>query len=274
MCQDYHKFLEKDKRWDVTRWTWPSYYSVSYKTGSDTTIGEIIYTNFHLKHYTAQSWGTPICQIREDTIKRMVYRYCNDDAMEYLLYDFSLEENDSVALTNIFDGSEMLLFVDSITTTLINDRPRKTIVFDDEYGSIPYDPIWIEGIGSLWNPLISTFDRVADGGEYLNCVHISDSLIYHKTFDCNNTNTSVKSLERHNMKIHFYRDPYRFELEGFTTEDAVVQIFSINGLLINQYSLKNNTLLYLDNGPYKPGIFLYRFICEEGSFHGRFIMVE
>ena len=80
--------------------------------------------------------------IREDTIAQKVYFIDHDSTQESILFDYSLQVNDSIS-TQI-NGITRKAHVDSVVTTFLYGQPRKVIYFD----SIPS---FIEGIGSsLW----------------------------------------------------------------------------------------------------------------------------
>ena len=206
--------------------------TVSFIIGEDSVFNDRIYSYLRFKDYDQNDFFNAVFLLREDTINKKVYSVFPAENKEHLLYDFSLEEHDSI-WTRSLGYDSMLLVVDSLTTRLVNGQYRKTIVFREETIN---DPIWIEGIGSIHGPLYPTFSRTVDGGEYLNCVHLGDSLIYQITSDCNNSNTFVTQPVSPNNFIHFYPDQCRFVIEGIITANSLLQIFSINGNLIDQIS--------------------------------------
>ncbi len=80
--------------------------------------------------------------IREDTLTQKVYFIDHDSTQESILFDYSLQVNDSI-YTQI-NGTTRKAHVDSVVTSFLYGQTRKVIYFD----SIPS---FIEGIGSsLW----------------------------------------------------------------------------------------------------------------------------
>ncbi len=122
-----------------------------YYTIGDTLINGLHYTFLDKFHYLKNF------VIREDTSSRKVYLRLLADpppAKEYLLYDFSLQVNDTISVTN--PGSPYPKYpgnfiIDSIVLKpLVNKNHRYFYLHsEDTLTSYTKTTIWVEGVGSL-----------------------------------------------------------------------------------------------------------------------------
>ena len=92
----------------------------------------------------------------------------NDGSPELLLYDFNLEVNDVIDLTEVFFGNIVNRKVDSVKVELLAGKMRKVIYFEPGYQGAPVE-YWIEGIGSSYGLLGRASDPGADYGSDLLC---------------------------------------------------------------------------------------------------------
>lgn len=149
-AQTYIPMLKYNSEWHVTNC------NMGCSTDKYYTIGDTIIDGLHYKfldqfHYLKNFF------IREDTITQKVYLRLRADmppAKDYLLYDFSLQVNDTVSITNPgspypkYPGSFVL---DSIVSKpLINYNHRFFYLHAlDTVTAQTKTTIWVEGIGSL-----------------------------------------------------------------------------------------------------------------------------
>ncbi len=113
---------------------------------------------------------------REDTATRRIYYRAAPNYPEKLIYDFSIQEGDSIYISE----SRLWLYVDSIRTKTFFEKERKVYYLTNKEWEA--QPIWIEGIGSLAGFAFSTYPPQLEwwGGidSYLTCCYNNDSLIY------------------------------------------------------------------------------------------------
>jgi hypothetical protein len=120
------------------------------------TIGDTVINTFHYKFLDLFHYNKNFV-IREDTSSRKIYMRLLADpapAKDYLLYDFSLQVNDTTSITNPgspypkYAGS---FIVDSIILKpLVNKNHRYFYLHSlDTIASTTKTTIWVEGIGSL-----------------------------------------------------------------------------------------------------------------------------
>ncbi len=100
--------------------------------------------------------------LREDTSTGKVHFYDHHENEEGLLYDFGIEEGESVTINNCFtDLGPATMQCTQIDSTFIDSEYKKVFHF----GNIT----WIEGIGSLYGLLYSEISCYPGGGNELLC---------------------------------------------------------------------------------------------------------
>lgn len=181
-AQEYHPTLGDTNVWKIVS-TFESTLTETYSTKKDTVLDGRNYKEFGLVDFL-NVYG----YIREDSVARKIYirpLETHNDTNEYVMYDFSLAENDSIELFSINDWlleSMGFYTVDSIKLTNIDGTQRKKFFLSGKphvYYGVRENPVWIEGIGSLGNflyPGISVDEM--NLGE-LSCFFKDNKLIYH-----------------------------------------------------------------------------------------------
>ncbi len=92
----------------------------------------------------------------------------NDFSAELLLYDFNLEPNDFIDLTEVFLGNTVTRTVDSVKMEMLAGKMRKVIYFEPGYPNAPVE-YWMEGIGSNFGLLGRASEPGPDHGSNLLC---------------------------------------------------------------------------------------------------------
>ncbi len=149
-AQAYITMLNSYSEWHVTN-CYSGCATDKYYTIGDTVINTFHYKFLDLFHYNKNF------VIREDTSSRKIYMRLLADptpAKDYLLYDFSLQVNDTTSIINPgspypkYAGS---FIVDSIILKpLVNKNHRYFYLHSlDTIASTTKTTIWVEGIGSL-----------------------------------------------------------------------------------------------------------------------------
>ena len=181
--QAYIPMLKYHGEWHVTNFN-SGCATDKYYTIGDTLINGLHYTFLDQFHYLKNF------VVREDTASRKVYLRLLADpppAKDYLLYDFSLQVNDSISITN--PGSPYPKYpgnfiVDSIVLKpLVNKNHRYFYLHsEDTLTSNTKTTIWVEGIGSLC--LINTPGAMPqiNGAGQLNCF-FSNNINEYSKFD-------------------------------------------------------------------------------------------
>lgn len=148
---NYEPLIDTTKQWNILQheyWFCKSdnlkyINTIGQRFRGDTVINETHYTFLETckNDPTFTNWQKSNYYFREDTINGKVYLFA--DNSEQLLYDFSLEVGDSLAMNDFY------LHVDSVKTELIAGKNRKVIYFEDLCEPL----VMIEGIGTFYDLL-------------------------------------------------------------------------------------------------------------------------
>ena len=197
--QDYFKLLRPNVFWDVQYMARDQFCYISsilkfYLNGEDTIINDKVYQEMVFQEYRSTGdicfpydrYLDPIkhhwSYLREDTLLKRIFIYVCD---ERLLYDFSLQVNDSLKMyANLWNAcpkeDSISINVDEISQfTLLDGRIVKRLDNTSYYLSI--NPFTIlEGIGNLYDPF--NFIQYAtynfEWGSELECVTDNGIVIY------------------------------------------------------------------------------------------------
>ncbi len=160
----YHPFLNNSS-WIVNDWVSccmpPEVHTI--QEGTATVIGDYTYTMFNDPFPTQDSGAViPTVYLREDGAAKKVYKRV--DGVDTLLYDFSLENGDTVSQY----GFTFTATVDQIA---VNDGVRKRITLRsvELYHGEQLKQIWIEGVGTTAHPFYperNMYAVASSGGGY------------------------------------------------------------------------------------------------------------
>ena len=198
-----------------------------YYTDGDTLYNNLSYKILNGYHYVSKNFW-----IREDAYQRKIYMSFinNFQRKEVLLYDFSLEENDTIEVFNPispFDPSPGLFIVDSIKyeTSVSNDVLKK-LYLSSLSNTVVESPVWIEGIGSL--SIINSPGGTPDvnGVGKLSCFFRKNQLSYFQS-------DSISSCS--NITGNIYN-------ETNNSNDKIIKVLDILG---RETNLLNNKILYI-----------------------------
>ncbi|MCF8232239.1 MAG: T9SS type A sorting domain-containing protein [Bacteroidales bacterium] len=131
---------------------------------------------------TWYGWG----YLREDTMNQQVYYYTPDDG-ECLLYDFKLNEGDTVTINNPYMNVwDYTMVCDSIDFITVNGGMKKRLFMKGvarEY----YSDVWIQGVGSTHGLLCSGMTPPGGHNELLCCSQNGELLYendrYHSCYE-------------------------------------------------------------------------------------------
>lgn len=128
-----------------------SVYDQKYFVDGDSIVNAYEYKKYYFSNDSIVTTGSFFALLREDTLTRKVYAISSGSTQENLLYDFSLEVNDTAIVYPLsfpIHSGPVSILVESIDSILIagNYHSRMKIIgVDFPYGMEEY---WIEGIGS------------------------------------------------------------------------------------------------------------------------------
>jgi hypothetical protein len=237
--------------------------------GSDTVIGSFTYKRI-LKHnypVNADPW-IRADGVREDTITKKVYY--SGQYGDQLLYDFSLNANDTFRTVICFPYEDIVSYVDSIT--LLDGQVRKRITFQSTEQ-------WIEGIGSTQGPftigmLVCSVDIDADlVCYYENGLHLFQNPGY---TSCYFSNVSIDDRNVPQGGTVFPNPVTDLSTLQFSNEliNECIEIYAPDGKIIRTVKNYSGTHLKIPAHEFTPGIYVAR-VSEKGSFYNfRFVVIR
>lgn len=279
-------YFEEDINWQ------PHIYERFTVNGEDTIINAISYKKIYmfLDTFFDKSTAIYIGALREDEQKRIWLKIDSPlhpfkpitsiNGEEILLYDFSVQEGDTITSEYInFDAFENIV-VWKIDTIQIGNTYRKKIKIRNE--SIPVDEWpseypypseiieWIEGIGSP-NGLFFTspfnIPTASIATNYLIGFKYQDEILYFNDHYPCFYPTNIKKVNNSNMHlIPISGTGFMFDFED-KDNISVVQIYNMTGVL--QTTLQKEFIL--NTNTYAPGIYIYKTMDRFGNrYIGKF----
>lgn len=108
---------------------------------------------------------------------RKVYALREDCEKEYVLYDFSVNAGEKLSKDFPIEDT----FVHSIDTVTANGQQFRRFELEPFGG---YEPIWVEGVGHIGGPFVSTMSVLNDGRSYklLSCYEDGKCIFTQKDF--------------------------------------------------------------------------------------------
>jgi hypothetical protein len=246
--QEYHKLINESFYWDIPVADMayicqgygeniPRRYSIS----GDTLINDTLYSKIYYSTFI-NTWEPPApncppflvdtnkylypnVYLREDTIEKKVWRrseYSGDE----LLYDFSLQQGDSVRLPYFDNG--IYVHIDTVYTITTNDGiSRKKFEFSSSYPA----GFYIEGIGGVAGLFQEPyFQYLFEGGPWLQCVKDTDNNSIWSKYEGLGCYNFIMDVARpnHYKEIKIYPNPF---------SDYIRVETSIKGLSVKIYDL-------------------------------------
>lgn len=268
-AQQYIPMLNSHAEWHVTNCN-SGCATDKYYTNGDTLINNVQYTFLDKYHYNKNF------VLREDIAGKKIYLRLLADmppVKDYLLYDFSLNVNDTISITNPgspypkYPGSFVL---DSIVPKMLVNNIHRFFYLHalDSTTANTTRTIWVEGIGSLC--LINTPGAMPNlngvgalscffsnhQNEYSNLDSISDCTPIYPTSIKENSETAFyisQNFDSNSIKI-FTKSQLNYNIIIYNIEGK--QCFDKNNLYGNQE-------LYLND--FKQGVYFLRI--DIGNFY-------
>ncbi|MDR1371365.1 MAG: T9SS type A sorting domain-containing protein [Dysgonamonadaceae bacterium] len=268
-------------------------YKLSYriKTGNDTVVnGKKYKIMLYSMDRESLNWEDHIDYILHDNervpIGGVLMReeggkvYSNDGRIYYneeetLLYDFNLQEGDSISsylFPYVPDRDDKIISrVDSIRYTHINNLPRKVFyisIYPENNPGFKVPEIWIEGIGSSLR-LNRTINNYYLWGSPITwnllCFYQNGKLLYHSPdfSDCYYHWVLGNPKVDSNLDFQVYPNPSsgKFTVQsGAENGNSQVQVFDMNGKQIRSYRLDDSGYLEVDLSNVSRGTYLVRLL--------------
>jgi hypothetical protein len=200
--------VDKNNKWNIVIHPTfiPVYHSYSLRLLDDTLVNNLLY---HKIYYSGDSlntnWTYQGEMLREDSSGRVYL--IRDSRPEIVLYDFSLEVNDTF---RVFDYCT--LQVESIDTIILNNGEKRKRIFLSRLNQPNWGIThWIKGIGSEFG-LITHFNFChTDYPEELLCYYRNDSLLFPKNPSTCFISTDVDNIRNESFVV--YPNPFHSSIE-------------------------------------------------------------
>lgn len=250
--QNFESIVSNSKKWNILFGIYtPGVYELftrSYTIREDTIINELVYSKIYINNTPNNEY------IREDENNKVYYK--NDYSEERLIYDFSLNIEDEIVLTNMF-GFEFSWTVVNVDTIWFAEKNRKRITLS--FCEDCLDDYWIEGIGSTLG-LIYSGNFMWDFSTDLLCFYQNEELLYSNS-DWNSCYITVSIPENKN-KLNVFPNPTNNFINIETTEQIEsLTIIDITGRLV---LLENNKVI--DLSMLNAGIYFLRVKTNNDYF--------
>ncbi len=263
-CQTYHSLIS-----NKSIWTNSECFSIGaiqvHEIKKVAIKGDtIIQGNNYKKTYSDTSfqfnWSNSqyICALRE--LNKKVYFIKSGDVNEYLLYDFSKNVGDTIAIypfslgySNNLNISK--LKIDSIDFVVINGITRKRFKFNAN-SNYHMNEYWYEGIGSSFG-VLTPFLAVTDNSYTLLCNSKNDSIVYHN----GNPANFLCSWPPPNYSCEY---PVVSSIKKNIKEDAGIKIYPnpANNLINLEVQFGENYDLIIENAL---GQLMFKLIAISGN---------
>ncbi len=246
---------------------------VRYKIGADTTINGTIYKQmngypFHLwspgcTSFYVDTISQPLSiYLREDTVSKQVYSFDTFSQLERLLFDFSLQQHDSIFLPG---PNNNYFYVDTLyTITTIDGISRKYFECFPRPNQGTTGGFYIEGLGGAMGPFERPYNLFEEGYWLLCISDIHQSPVYGFTWNCFNFVTGLSFHDETGKILNVFPIPAseRIFVEGFPLNSYVTIVTPLGEIVHNKNILSEPSI---DISNFKSGIY-YMIIESESKF--------
>lgn len=263
------------RQWNILTMFWGSLSTQIFKIEGDSNNGSFNYKKIWITYDNTQTGWNLAGLIREDSGK--VYFMQNSNQDEYLIYDFNIQIDDTVMITNYY--CDIHVYCSNIDTLEYNGILRKRYKIDHEWGA-NLNEYWIEGIGSN-EGLFYTHHEVciSDVKHVLLCYYENDTLMYQSPYhdDCYLTNVGLDENTM-DLNIKIIPNPVtgtsRILIPEIIKHEVLLSIYDYQGKLLSIRKYKPNEEILINNTQFNPGIYIYRIIVNNTSYYsGKFVVL-
>lgn len=256
----YHPFLNNSS-WIVNDWVSccmpPEVHTI--QEGTALVIGDYTYTVFNDPFPTQDSGAViPTVYLREDVAAQKVYKRV--DGVDTLLYDFSLENGDTVSQY----GFTFTATVDQIA---VNDGVRKRITLRsvELYHDEQLKQIWIEGVGTTAHPFYperNMYTVASSGGGYQIRTRCSFQNGEHVFGNANCAPSSALSTTTETTlgsRITFTPNPVVTQLtisSQLELQNATLRLYNAQGQLVRETAYLNGKSLVVNRDNLIAGLYV------------------
>lgn len=260
-AQNYTPLLDNKNEWNVISCYMGDCFKDVYYTDGDTIVNNQNHKVLDGYHYISRTF-----LLRENLPEKKVYltTTIEGDIREYLLYDFSLNENDTVHLQNPItpfptDGGYFRL--DSIRNNPITENTTGKFFYfsptETNTQSQNYYPVWVEGLGSLSIINAPGGHPDYDGVGKVSCFFKNQNIFY---FDDEMTNEcqsimAIQAAETQNRDFQFAINSH---LKGILKTNHLVdklEVFDLSGRKLKSKIFSKNAIYEIDLSDLTNGVY-------------------
>lgn len=242
-----------------------------YKIEGDTVINNMTYYRLQGSIDSLRTWQV-FNFIREDSAQN-VFTW-NEFEGEKLLYSFNAQNG------TVFDRINYIITIKAVDAVFIGNSNRKRVtveISDSTNGSaLTYTEYWIEGIGSVLNPL--RFSPAGGVNSYLMCYYENNTLVwqnpdYNNCF-YNNGLTSNTSVAHNIQNITISPNPVtnKLSLEINNLANASLEIYTAIGQKLFAQKVLSKELI--DFSEYCNGLYFLKVFSENKLIYSEKIVKQ
>ncbi len=253
--QNYVPLIDSLRTWDVATFPGDSGGSTTtFLYGDTVLIQDTLYVEVLEKEYGNENENSSVkAYLREDIITKKVYHRDALSENPTLLYDFSLEEGDSIKLLGIDFLEYTVENVDSVEIHNGTYRKRWSLKIENSENII-----WIEGIGNITGYLLNSGQELFQEYLILLCCHEDQDLIYLNELynTCNLITPNVGKINQ--PTINYYPNPAN-DYIYFSSEFGdffEITIFNLQGQILYKQEVENNERI--DISYFHPGTLFFQ----------------
>jgi hypothetical protein len=164
-------FLSEGKQWNVKETlNFGPTTTVAYQLIGDSAVGNYTYKKLAVYDSTYQAWS--LTGLLREAENRVYFK--PEGQEEGLLYDFTLQNGETVNIISLYCPDEQELTVTNVDTIENLGIERKRWSFNQSITEV-----WLEGIGSLYGPVHTFYDHcIFDLYFDLLCTYEADTVSY------------------------------------------------------------------------------------------------
>jgi len=258
-AQEYIPMLTENKVWAVVTHFYPNpgnMQTTFYKVDGDSLVNAQVYKKIYSSTDESQTnWNKKGLLSEENQKIKILY-----ENEEFLLYDFSVEENDIFSINSMFLSfnnpySILEMHVDSVKYIDFAGKTRKHIYLTNLM-SMP--GLWIEGIGSYYGFWYNV-DPGTLGGDYykLQCYYENNELVYHNDYYSScyvATAVPEQSFKNTNVEVNTANETVT--VTNYSTNAEIhINIYNIYGNLLKIIK-SNNTQEIINYSNFISGLYI------------------
>ena len=256
--QNYTPLLDSSNKWYVTS-CFNGCLTDSYFTYGDTLVNNKMHKILEGYHYISRTF-----LLREEANEKKVYltKVTGNRKDEFLLYDFAMQEGDSIQINNPitpFPSNGGYYQLDSIRAipNVNNQLLKHFYLSPTNSNTINTQPaVWVEGIGSLSNINAPGGYPDLNGAGHVTCFYKNESLFYSLNSPLN-TQCAIPE-EPLNLIVYYEPNDSTWYVKN-TSQVVTVTLYDVSGRKIKTFDNSNEVQMTLNINDCSSGIYFLNF---------------